>query len=264
MFHEDPIGLPAPAPIPDAPLAADVPPWRLRDVAAGGLLAVVGFVAILGATLAVALLGGAEEDRASTALWLVGATLVLEAWLGLIVVLLARFRGLPLRVLRLNRGALARPLDQQASYTLLALVGAYACVAGYAGAVALLEQVTGADLSGIRQGNQLPDDLPRTIPLWTLLGIATVVAAPLGEELFFRGLVYRGVADRFGVFVGIVVSGIAFSLVHFNQSVVVPFALIGMLFAWVYRASGSLWTTIAAHAIFNGVSFIAAVYGVSP
>jgi membrane protease YdiL (CAAX protease family) len=30
-----------------------------------------------------------------------------------------------------------------------------------------------------------------------------------------------------------------------------------MLLAWVYHRSGSLWTTIAAHAIFNGIGFIA-------
>jgi uncharacterized protein len=50
--------------------------------------------------------------------------------------------------------------------------------------------------------------------------------------------------------------------VHFNVSVVVPFFAIGVLFAWIYRKSGSIWTPIAAHAIFNGLSFAVTVAGV--
>ena len=73
----------------------------------------------------------------------------------------------------------------------------------------------------------------------------------------------RGVAGLAGPLVGIVVSGVAFSAVHANAGVVIPFACIGMIFAWAYRRSQSLWTTILAHAIFNGISFAAAVAGVA-
>ncbi|MGE3855378.1 MAG: lysostaphin resistance A-like protein [Dehalococcoidia bacterium] len=260
MFHEEPLGPPPPAPAPPPPLQEGGRPWRLRDLAAGTLLAVIGFGVILAATIAAAVWGSGRQDPL-TAMIVVGGTLVLEVWLGAIVLLLARIRRVSLRTLGL-RAAGARALDHQGSYVLLALFGAYACVLGYAGAVTLLQQATGVDLSGIMEGNQLPDDLPRTVGVWLVIGLATVVAAPLGEELFFRGFVYRGLADRFGAVAGIVGSGIAFSLVHFNVSVIVPFAAIGMVFAWVYRASGSLWTTIAAHAIFNGVSFVATLYGV--
>jgi len=36
-----------------------------------------------------------------------------------------------------------------------------------------------------------------------------------------------------------------------------------MLFAWAYRRTGSLWTPIAAHAIFNGMSFILSASGIA-
>ena len=38
---------------------------------------------------------------------------------------------------------------------------------------------------------------------------------------------------------------------------------IGMLFAWSYHKSGTLWTPVIAHAIFNGVSFAATLAGVT-
>lgn len=256
MFHEDPIGLPPPPPDAPAPPPEEAP-WRLRDVIAGCVLAALGFIGLLGFTVAVIVSGSVQRSDPATALLLVGTTLALEAWIGGIVLGLARARGVSLRALWLVA-------PRRWSYVFTALFGAYACVILYGAAVLLAERVTGIDLSGIRQGNQIPDDLPRTPLIWMTLGLAVVVLAPLSEELFFRGLVYRGIADRFGSGVGMVTSGVAFALVHFNVSVVVPFTLIGIVFAWVYRASGSLWTTIAAHAIFNGVSFVATVYGVSP
>lgn len=257
MFHEDPIGLPPALPaLAPAPAEGEAHPWRVRDVLAGGLLAVIGFFVVLGISVAVIVSGDYARTDPSVALLLTLTTLGLEVWLGAIVLGLARLRRLPLAALGLRRGPV------RWSYIPMALFGAYGCVIAYAGAVALVERVTGLDLASIREGNQIPDDLPRTAAIWITLGLAVVVAAPLSEELFFRGLVFRGIAGRFGMVAGVVLSGIAFSLVHFNVSVVVPFTLIGMVFAWVYRASGSLWTTIAAHAIFNGVSFVATVYGV--
>ena len=256
MFHDDPIGLSPPAlpPGPEADAAVERP-FRLRDLAAGVALAATGFLAVLGFTVLLIVRGGYERTDPTVALLLTVTTLLTEAWVGAIVLGILWVRGLPLRALRLG-------IPTSWSWMPVALFGAYGAVIAYAGAVALAERVTGADLSGFRAGNQIPDDLPRTAAIWITLGVAVVIVAPLAEELFFRGLLYRGLSDRFGPGVGMVVSGVAFALVHFNVSVVVPFALIGIVFAWVYRASGSLWTTIVAHAIFNGVSFAATVYGV--
>ena len=39
--------------------------------------------------------------------------------------------------------------------------------------------------------------------------------------------------------------------------------LIGMVFAFAYYRSGSLWTPVIAHAIFNGVSFAVTIAGVN-
>jgi membrane protease YdiL (CAAX protease family) len=60
------------------------------------------------------------------------------------------------------------------------------------------------------------------------------------------------------------ISGAVFALFHLNLSVIVPFALIGVIFAWAFWNSGSLWTTIGAHAAVNGLSFAFAVAGTVP
>ena len=59
-----------------------------------------------------------------------------------------------------------------------------------------------------------------------------------------------------------VASGLAFGAFHVSLSVLLPFTVIGMLFAWAFKASGSLWVTILAHFIFNSVALILTVIGV--
>jgi membrane protease YdiL (CAAX protease family) len=40
---------------------------------------------------------------------------------------------------------------------------------------------------------------------------------------------------------------------------IVPFTVIGMLLAWAYVVSGSLWMSIGAHFAFNAISFLITV-----
>lgn len=255
MFQEVPQSpLNAPPARPSLPVSpVEEPPWRLRDVIAGSLLLCLGFVATVG--VGVALRGEYERSDPATGLLFTVATLLLETWAGAIVIGLAWRRGISMRGLGF-RAPSTRSLIP------LALAGAYASIIGYTLAIMAIEWATGADLAFLREGNRIPEDLPRTPLIWTAMGLAVVVAAPLGEELFFRGLVYRGLAGIGGPALGIIVSGLAFAAMHATLSVVVPFALIGMIFAWAYRASGSLWTIVAAHAIFNSAGFAAALYGV--
>jgi hypothetical protein len=91
-----------------------------------------------------------------------------------------------------------------------------------------------------------------------------VVVAPVAEELFFRGLIFRALVARVPLPVAYAVSGLVFAGFHLNVAVLVPFALIGVIFAWAFWNSGSLWTTIGAHAAVNGLSFAFAVAGTVP
>lgn len=256
MFHDDPLGIPA-APAVEPPPAVEACLWRVGDVLLGPLLLGVGVIA--GMALGVVLSRSGPIDRSDPAMALVFTTetLLVEAWVGVVVLLLAARRGVTLRDLGLRT-------PPAWGWVILAVVSAYGALAAYYLALFLVESLTGWDLAGLREGNGIPAGIARTPLILTVLGLALVVAAPVGEELFFRGLFYRGLAGLTRPWIGLVVSGVAFSLVHVNLSVALPFAVIGMVFAAVYRASGSLWTSIAAHAIVNGMGFVAYVYGVAP
>jgi len=83
------------------------------------------------------------------------------------------------------------------------------------------------------------------------------VAAPIGEEVFFRGFVYNALKARLNVPIAIVLSGLIFALAHFNPLALVPIWLMGSLLAFTYERTRSLWVTILMHAVNNGSAFAA-------
>ncbi|NJD65064.1 MAG: CPBP family intramembrane metalloprotease, partial [Chloroflexi bacterium] len=95
----------------------------------------------------------------------------------------------------------------------------------------------------------------RDTPALVLYGLTTVVAAPIGEELFYRGLVFGGLAE-WGFVPAAVVSSALFALSHLDAGSIIPFTALGMTMAWLYWRSGSLWDAIAFHVLFNLLSFI--------
>jgi membrane protease YdiL (CAAX protease family) len=92
-------------------------------------------------------------------------------------------------------------------------------------------------------------------PVWLLLLVVTVVVvAPIMEEVIYRGVIYRAFRDRTGVEVGVLSSGLLFSLSHYQPDYVLPLWLFGGALAWLYERSGSLGPPILAHAVYNSVA----------
>lgn len=92
--------------------------------------------------------------------------------------------------------------------------------------------------------------------LKTLFFLGGAVAAPIGEEVFFRGFVYNAFKRRLSVRAAIVLSGLAFALIHASPLGLIVIFPMGMLLAYVYERTGSLWVTITMHALNNGLAFM--------
>ena len=215
----------------------------------GGLLA--SLLLAIGVLAVAVAAGAAGGDRD---LWGVIVTVGFEASMGGVVLLLARRRGIGLRELGFRRPARWGPLPA-------AWIGAYVMLGLYSALLVLLEEL-GLDVSALDEGNPLPVDADQGIATVAVLGLAVVVAAPFGEELFFRGLLFRGLRGHWRVLPALALSGLIFGLFHLNLSVLVPFTAVGMVFAWAMEQSESLWTSIAAHAAFNSLAFGVHVAGV--
>ena len=94
---------------------------------------------------------------------------------------------------------------------------------------------------------------------WKLAFLLTgAIAAPIGEEIFFRGFLYNALKRRWGIMIGVVFSGLAFALIHFAPLAVIVIFPMGMLLAYVYEKTRSLWVTIMMHIFNNGAAFLLA------
>jgi uncharacterized protein len=89
--------------------------------------------------------------------------------------------------------------------------------------------------------------------LW-LLAIAFCVAAPMSEEIFARGFLYRGWAEsRLGVTGAIVLSSLAWTSLHlqYDWFFFGEVFCIGLLLGYLRYRSGSTWLTIVIHGLNN-------------
>jgi membrane protease YdiL (CAAX protease family) len=85
------------------------------------------------------------------------------------------------------------------------------------------------------------------------------VAAPIGEELVFRGVLYQLLRERWGIWPAIFASSLLFALIHGDIAVGVSAFVLGLLLALAFEYSRSLWASILVHAINNSVK-VALIY----
>jgi membrane protease YdiL (CAAX protease family) len=101
-------------------------------------------------------------------------------------------------------------------------------------------------------------------PVEIVLGLVLLVlAAPVAEEIFFRGFLFAGLRRRFGFWVGASISAVLFGLSHAGDgAVLVPLLFVfGVGAAYLYDRRGSLVAPIAAHAMFNVIGFAELLMG---
>ena len=209
-------------------------PWLIL---AGPLVAWFAFVAIgAGALRAAGVL-----DDGDVALTNLPAALLLLAgyavFLGAIL-LAARALGVPRDVLAVRRVPLLRGA---------ALAGA-GVLAGL-GAAAVLEPIfhgqasqpiVAGDVTGVGTA------LALAISIASLAG-----AAPLCEELYFRGILYGRLDARFGTASAIVGSAGVFGLAHFEPNAFPALFALGLILGVLRWRSSSVWPGVAMHAANN-------------
>jgi len=112
-----------------------------------------------------------------------------------------------------------------------------------------------------------PDQVPSDL---TVLGnIVTVVyavlIAPVHEEFFFRGILFRSLRDRYGFGLGATCSGLAFGLVHYvgggssllsNLLLMLTMVFTGFALAYLYERRGNIVAPMIAHATFNTIGVL--------
>jgi CAAX protease family protein len=90
-------------------------------------------------------------------------------------------------------------------------------------------------------------------------GVLIVAIAPLAEEAFFRGFMFAGLRRRWPFLPAALLTGAIFGLFHFTGSdsagVVPQLAALGLILAWLYQRTGSLWPCVLVHMVNNAIAF---------
>ncbi len=89
---------------------------------------------------------------------------------------------------------------------------------------------------------------------WTILTL--VVAAPIIEEIFFRGLVLESLSRRWKSGAAVAASAALFGLIHLNPPQILNAAVIGVIMGYIYLRSHSLLPVIVIHAINNALAYM--------
>jgi membrane protease YdiL (CAAX protease family) len=98
--------------------------------------------------------------------------------------------------------------------------------------------------------------------------VLAVVAAPIAEEIVFRGVVMRGLLSRNAPVVAVGVQGILFGLAHFdpvrgmgNIGLIMVLSAVGCVLGGAAFLIRRLAPTMIAHAILNGIAMTLALTG---
>ena len=218
--------------------------WRWRDV----------FIALAPLVLlrtAVAVIDTALVPLAPSSLWAPLAVLVV-AWAWILVFTLAITRR---RIVEWPRLPRRRVVFVEALWALLAIaVIAVAEIVFSVFATALFGDRSMANMS---LGRIAP---PPSRLEWMAFAILAVLAAPVAEEIFFRGMLYNALRQRLPVAAAAPLQAIVFGLLHpFDPVSMAQVALIGLGLALVYEWRQTLLTPIIMHGLRNvgGVTLMA-------
>lgn len=118
----------------------------------------------------------------------------------------------------------------------------------------LLQQVTGLEIELQDVAQAVTQE-----PSWlrTLYILTAVFAAPLFEEVLFRGMLFPYLVKYTGLAKGTLLVSLSFAVMHFHPPSFVPLLLFSAILCLAYWRTGSLWVSIGIHAIHNAVTILA-------
>jgi len=87
-----------------------------------------------------------------------------------------------------------------------------------------------------------------------------VIAAPVLEEILFRGIILDGFLKNYKPIHAICVSAFLFGLIHGNLAQGFGAFILGIFFGWVYWKTKSIIPCILLHAVNNGVAFFTVLF----
>ncbi len=84
-----------------------------------------------------------------------------------------------------------------------------------------------------------------------ILFVTAAIAAPVFEEIMFRGFLLPSLTRYLSVSTSIVISGLIFAIAHLSLSEVLPLTVLGIILGTVYTRSRNLLAPMLLHSLWN-------------
>lgn len=86
--------------------------------------------------------------------------------------------------------------------------------------------------------------------------ILIIVIAPILEEVFFRGFVLQGLVNKWGKYIGAIVTALIFAVLHLQFESFIPIFILSLILSLLFIRSKSIWPCILFHIINNSIAFV--------
>lgn len=119
---------------------------------------------------------------------------------------------------------------------------------------------------GVDQTQLLDLECVRDFPLpgFLLVVFAGGVLAPIAEELYFRGFVFRSYMQAKSPIVAYIATSLLFATLHLNLPALLPILVMSLIFCYAYQRTGSIVPSVVGHAVNNTAAFAVLYFANSP
>jgi len=106
-----------------------------------------------------------------------------------------------------------------------------------------------------------------SIALKAILIVVATLLVPVAEELFFRAGLFRYLRTRIPVWLAHLSIALLFGALHVNWATLdglvsfLPLTVLALVFSLAYERTGTIGTTMVAHALFNLNTFVLVATG---
>jgi membrane protease YdiL (CAAX protease family) len=110
---------------------------------------------------------------------------------------------------------------------------------------------------GVRQTQLVDLQCVRDFPLLGFFAVVLAggVLAPIAEEVYFRGFVFRSYLGTKGPIIAYGATSLLFATLHLNLPALLPILALSVIFCFAYQRTGSIVPSIIGHAVNNTMAF---------
>ena len=106
---------------------------------------------------------------------------------------------------------------------------------------------------GIDAGSDNTSQIGELMKAAPIMILAVAVIGPILEELVFRRVIFGTLIKKYNFWISAIISGVVFAAIHLEFEHIILYTICGLVFAYLYHKTQSIWASIIAHVLLNSM-----------